>query len=85
MKKSISFFIFLIMGILSGVILTEVANLYPFLNFLTIGKSIGVGYPNPFTLDLSIIKLTLGFSIHLNLATVICIMLSLILYKKIGK
>lgn len=85
MKNSISFIIFLFMGILLGVILTEVGYAFPILNFLNIGKTIGFGYPEPLLIDLSIIKLTLGFSINMNVATVICLIFSLILYKKIGK
>lgn len=85
MKNRISFFLFLIMGILLGVILTEVAHNVYFLNFLTIGKTIGIGYPNPINIDFSIIKFTFGFSFNINIATTICLIFSLILYKKIGK
>lgn len=85
MKNTLSFLIFIFMGILLGIILTEAGNAFPVLNFLTIGKTIGVGYPQPIDIDFSIIKLTLGFSMNMNVATVISLVFSLILYKKIGK
>ncbi len=85
MKKAFIFFLFLLAGILLGSVLTEIAERVNFLNFLTWGQSIGIGIPNPISIDLSVIKLTFGFSFHMDLSLLICIIASMICYVKIGK
>lgn len=84
-KKGLIFTLFLLLGILLGSVLTEVAQSVSFLRFFIIGTSIGVGTPTPLTIDLSIIKLQFGFSINVNVAVVLCIIGSLFVYHKVGK
>ncbi|MFT9495099.1 DUF4321 domain-containing protein [Anaerosolibacter sp.] len=47
---------------------------------LSYGKTIGF---NPMTIDLSILKLTLGFVLSLNLASVLGIILAIIIFSKL--
>lgn len=84
-KKGLVFTLFLFMGILLGSVLTEVAQNVSFLSFLTWGKAIGVGVPNPVTIDLSVVSFSFGFSVQMNLAILICIIASLLFYQKVGK
>ncbi|WP_077532759.1 DUF4321 domain-containing protein [Massiliimalia massiliensis] len=84
-KKGLIFALFLLMGILLGSVLTEIAQKVSFLHFLTWGKSIGIGVPNPITIDLSVLTFSIGFSLQMNLALLICIIGSLIFYSKVGK
>ncbi len=85
MKKTLVFLLFFLMGIFLGTVLTEIASQVSFLSFLTWGKTIGFGDPNPLVLDLSVIKLTLGFTFQINLAILLCLIGSLIFYAKVGK
>lgn len=85
MKKGLVFILFLLMGIILGSVLTEIATNVAVLNFLTWGKSIGLGVDNPIKLDLAVISVTFGFALEMNLAIVLCIISSLIFYSKVGK
>lgn len=85
LKKGIVFSLFLFMGIFLGSILTEIAQNVSFLSFLTWGKTIGIGVPNPVVIDLAVVTLSFGFSLQMNLAILICVIGSLIFYSKVGK
>lgn len=68
----------ILVGVILGGLIGEILGTYiPLLNY---GKSIGI---QNFTLDLSILKLTFGFTMTLNLAGIIGIILSIILFKKL--
>lgn len=84
-KKGLIFALFLLAGILLGSVLTEIAENVSFLNFLTWGKSIGIGHPSPIVVDLAVVTFSFGFSVQMNLAILICIIASLIFYSKVGK
>ena len=66
MKKVLIFSLFLLAGVLMGTVLTEVASRVSFLSWLCWGDSIGFGWPNPVTLDLSILKVSFGITMELN-------------------
>lgn len=85
LKKTLVFILFLLMGIFLGSVLTEIAAKVDFLSFLTWGKSIGIGSPNPVVIDLAIMTVTFGFTFQINLAILICVIGCLILYQKVGK
>ncbi len=77
-KNPLLLLIFLLVGLVLGGILGEVfQGILPFMNY---GKSIGV---QPFTLDLAILKLTLGFTMSINLSGIIGLVLALLLYSKL--
>ncbi|MGI5959968.1 MAG: DUF4321 domain-containing protein [Massiliimalia sp.] len=84
-KKGLIFTLFLFTGIFLGSILTEIAQKVPFLSFLTWGKTIGIGVPNPVSIDLAVVTLSFGFSVQMNLAILICVIISLVFYAKVGK
>lgn len=69
----------LMCGIVLGMLLAALTKNIAALSWLSYGLSFGI--PQPFTLDLNIIKLTLGFSIDLNAATIICITLCMLISK----
>lgn len=69
---------FILVGAILGGIIGEAFS--GFVPLLTYGKSIGL---NPTTLDLSIIKVTFGFSMKLNLAGIIGIVIALFIYKRL--
>ncbi len=68
-------------GIIIGGYLGTLAASVPALSFLAYGKELGL--TNPLTLDLSIIKVTFGFMMDLNIASIIGLVIALIVVKKV--
>lgn len=79
-KKYWVFLIFLFSGIIIGGLLGELAASVPFLSWLAYGKSFGL--VEPFVLDINILVLTLGFTVQLNVASIVGILIALLVYKK---
>jgi hypothetical protein len=79
-KKSITVLLLLVLlltgAIIGGIIGELLGNVFEVLNY---GKSIGVA---PFTLDLGIFTLTFGFTLSLNIAGIIGILLALFIYRR---
>lgn len=84
-KNTLVFLLFFLTGIILGALLTSLCDKVAFLNWLTLGQSIGIGYPTPITVDLSVIKLSFGFGIDINIIKMLSIILCLWLYKKFAK
>lgn len=84
-KKTFVFALFFLTGITLGTLLSEAVSHVPFLQWLNIGQEVGLGIPNPLTLDLSVIKLSFGFGININIIKMICILFCLWLYKIFSK
>ncbi len=70
-------------GIVVGMMLASFTKDIAALSWLSFGLSFGM--TSPVVLDLSLIKLTLGVTVDLNVATIICITLSLVIAKYINK
>ncbi len=85
MKKTLIFLMFLLAGLIMGSVLTRVAADVSFLSWLCWGDSIGFGYPDAVTLDLSVIKLNLGLYIELNVARLICLIAAMAAYLHWGR
>jgi hypothetical protein len=85
MKKGFWFCLFFLGGILLGTVLAAVAREVSWLSWLTWGESIGIGVPSPVTVDLSVVVLTFGFSLKLDIARLIGILTAMIFYGKVGK
>lgn len=84
-NKTLVFILFLLTGITLGMLLSEVVSHVSFLSWLCYGEEIGVGYPNPIVIDISVLKLSFGFSININIIKMACIIFCLWLYKKFAK
>lgn len=84
-NKALVFILFLLTGITLGVLLTEVFSNVSFLSWLSYGQEIGAGFPNPIVIDISVLKLSFGFSININIIKMLCIIFCLWLYKKFAK
>lgn len=85
LKKTLLFLLFLLSGIILGTIITNLVQDVSFLNWLCWGDSIGVGYPNPVSIDLAILKLNFGFVLEVNIAKLLCIIGSILLYAKVAR
>ena len=62
MKRTLLLWFFILAGIVLGAMLASVCRNVPFLSWLSYYQSIGFNSDAPFVLDLSVVKLTFGFS-----------------------
>lgn len=77
-KNNLLLLFFILVGAILGGIIGEVfGNYVPFLSY---GDSIGFG---PVIIDLSIIQLTIGFTMKLNLSGIMGLLLGAFLFKKL--
>ena len=73
--------IFILSGLVVGGLLGELASRVDFLWWLGYGQTFGL--TSPLELDLSIIKITFALSFKINIASIIGLILSVIIYRKI--
>lgn len=73
--------LFICAGLVIGGLLGEVASQVEWLKWLSYGQSFGID--NPFVLDINILKLTFAFTLHINIASIIGLTISIFLYKKL--
>ncbi len=72
--------IFILAGLVIGGLLGQLASGVDFLWWLGYGSSFGLA--EPLVLDLSIVKLTFGLVINVNIASIIGILLGVLIYRK---
>ena len=72
--------IFIYVGLVIGGLLGEVAGQVEWLSWLSYGQTFGID--NPFVLDLNVFSLTFAFSMHINIASIIGLAISIFLYRK---
>jgi len=77
-RGSLVFLFVLLVGLVLGGILGEV--LHKTVPLLSYGKSIGF---SPVLVDLSVIRLTLGLTLQINVASIIGLVLAIFLFKKL--
>ena len=85
MKKTLILLLFLMGGLIIGALLTYLGESVGFLRWLCLGDSIGFGYPNPVTLDLSVVRLNLGLYLELNVAQMIRLVAAMAAYFAWGR
>lgn len=73
--------IFILSGIVIGGLLGELASKASWLWWLGFGQEFGL--ENPLVLNLSILKLTFGLMVKINIASIIGIAIALFLYRKV--
>lgn len=81
-KKTIAFVFFLLAGAILGAFISYICDGKNGLDWLAWGKSVGI---NPVTVDLMIVKLTVGFLIDVTIAQIFTIALSIFLFCKTCK
>ena len=82
MNRTLLLWFFILAGIVLGAMLASVCRNVPFLSWLSYYQSIGFNADAPFVLDLSVIKLTFGFSMGISVAQIITIALAIFCYNK---
>lgn len=82
MKNALLLVFYLLAGIVIGGMLASVCGQVPMLGWLAYSHSIGISPNAPFILDLSVIKLTFGFSMSLSVAQVLTVGAAIFLYSR---
>lgn len=66
-------------GLVIGGLIGQLASQVSWLSWLAYGQEFGLA--EPLTLDLSVIKITFGFVININMASIIGIAIALLIYR----
>ncbi len=66
-------------GLVIGGLIGQLASQISWLNWLSYGQEFGLA--EPLTLDLSVIKITFGFVVNINMASIIGIAIALLIYR----
>lgn len=73
--------LFIFAGLVIGGLLGEVASQVDWLNWLAYGQTFGIN--DPFILNMNVLSLTFAFAVHINIASIIGLTISIFLYKKL--
>lgn len=84
-KRTIAFLFFLLAGIVLGTVIARLCAEVSFLSWLAYSMSVGLDTASPLVLDLIVFKLAFGFSLTVNPAQILCIIIALIVYNKTCK
>lgn len=85
LKRTIAFLFFLLAGIVLGTVIAQLCSGVSFLSWLAYTMSVGLDTASPLVLDLIVFKLAFGFSLTVNPAQILCIIIALITYNKTCK
>ena len=73
--------IFLLAGLVIGGLIGELAQRIGGLWWLSYGQTFGL--TSPLILDLSVLKITFGFTVEINIASIIGIAIAILIYRKV--
>ena len=79
-KKGWICILFILAGLVIGGLLGQLAKGIDFLWWFSYGQQFGM--ESPLILDLSVLKLTIGITININIASIIGVLVSLLIYRK---
>ena len=82
MKRTLLLWFFILAGIVLGAMLASVCRNVPFLSWLSYISLSASTQTRPFVLDLSVIKLTFGFSMGVSVAQIFTIAAAIFLYNR---
>lgn len=82
MKKTFAFIFFLLAGLVIGGFLAYICEGRPYVGWLAWGKSVGI---ESVSVDLYVVKFSLGLMIQATISQIITIPLSLIIFSKTCK
>ena len=80
-KSVLILLLFILCGLVVGGFLGELASKVDFLWWVSYGEEFGIS--SPVTIDLSIIKLTIGFMFKINISSIIGLILAIFIYRKV--
>lgn len=73
--------LFIFSGLVVGGLLGEIAGQVDFLWWLSYGESFGLS--SPIQLDLSIVQITFGLMLKINISSIIGLLIAILIYHKI--
>lgn len=73
--------LFILSGLVIGGLLGELAGKIDFLWWLSYGKSFGLS--SPIQLDLNIVQISFGLMFKINIASIIGLIISILVYRKV--
>ena len=73
--------LFVLCGIVVGGLIGELASKLDFLWWLSYGNSFGLA--EPISLDLSVIQITFGLMLKINISSIIGMVLAIVIYRKV--
>ena len=79
-KSTLVLIIFILCGLVIGGLIGQLAQSVSWLSWLSYGQTFGLS--DPVTLDLGVVKLTLGILFNINISSIIGIVLSIFIYRK---
>ncbi len=83
MRKTWICILFILAGLVIGGLLGNLASSVEALSWLNYGQEFGI--TDPFTLNLSFLKLTFGIMFYMNVASIVGLVIALIIYRLIMK
>lgn len=81
LKKDIVLLFYILAGIMVGSLIASATAGIPALSWLSYGQSIGIPTSNPMYLDLAVVQVAFALEMGVNIAQIICIILSLFFYR----
>ena len=84
-KRNLTFFFFLLTGIIMGALAASLAAGVPWLDWLAFQMTMGIPLQSPLVLDFSVLRLSVGLEFGINVAQCITVTCALLLYKRIAK
>ena len=82
MKRTFLLCFYLAAGIVLGAMLASVCRNVPFLSWLAYSQSIGFNPDAPFVLDLSVFRLSFGFTFSVSVAQIFTIGAAIFIYNR---
>lgn len=82
MKNTFLFLFYLLSGIIIGSLIGSICRGIPALAWLGYTNTIGFAAANPAVLDLSIVKITFGFSMSISVSQIITVLIAMFLYDR---
>ncbi len=80
MKNGWVCILFILAGLVIGGLLGQLAQSVDFLWWLSYGQEFGLS--TPLVLDINVLKLTFGLTVKINIASIIGMIISIIVYRK---
>ena len=84
-KKNILLVAMIFGGILLGAVIANFCKDISFLQWLSYGKTLGLSTEHPMIIDFSVLKIAFGFEVGINIAQIICIVTSVLLWRPLAK
>lgn len=85
LKKTIAFLFFLLAGITIGSLVAYVCRDVPYLSWLSFSQTVGLSTSEPALLDLIVFQIAFGFTLTVNVAQIIFIIIAILIFSRTCK